>query len=185
MIAVEVGAYCGYLTVFLAKAIEPGGRLLAFERYREFFELLGGNLALNHIANVEPRRAVVGAASGTVLLPDPVPVITLDSLNLAECDLIKISDDAQLVLAGARATLARCEPLLYVRIDMPEKSAALIRTLDALGYAMYWHRPNLFQANNFAGNVDNVFGDKATCNMFCLSKSNKNFDLTALERVAV
>jgi hypothetical protein len=185
MIAVEAGAYCGYQTVFLGGAIVPDGRVLAFEKNREFFDIMLGNLALNNIANVETRRAMVGAASGTVPLPDPVPAITIDSLNLAQCDLIKVSEDALSAVEGARATLARCEPLLYLRNDVPEKSAALTGALDRLEYAMYWHRPRLFQANNFACNAENVFGDRCLSNLFCLPKTNVNFDLTALERVVV
>jgi hypothetical protein len=54
---------------------------------------------------------------------------------------------------------------LYVENDRREKSASLIRTLDTLGYTLFWHRPPLFNPHNFAGNPDNVFGRIVSVNM--------------------
>jgi FkbM family methyltransferase len=208
MAVVEVGANIGPHTVFLAQAVWPGGWVMAFEPQRIVFQTLCANLALNHIINVDARQIAVGDAPGTILVPllnfaqennfgglwlgthtvgEPVPVITLDSLNLARCDFLKIDVEGmeKQVLDGAAATLARCQPVLYVENDRPDKSADLIRTIDALGYRMFWHMAPLFQADNHAGYQENIFGDIVSANMFCIPKENQNYKLDGFEPVEV
>ena len=208
MVAVEVGANIGAHTVFLAQAVSPGGHVWAFEPQRIVFQTLCANLAVNSIPNVAARNLAVGNAPGVIVVPvldcgkennfgglelgqheagETVAVITLDSLNLAQCDFLKIDVEGmeKPVIEGAAATIARCRPLMYVENDRPEKSADLIRAIDALGYAMYWHRPYLFQPNNFAGNNDNIFGSIVSFNMFCIPKATSNFKLEHFEPVAV
>ena len=57
------------------------------------------------------------------------------------------------------------------RTIAPNKSAALVRIIDDLGYAMYWHVPPLFNPNNYFGNPINVFGDTVSMNMLCVHRS--------------
>src|SRR5207253_506901 len=117
--------------------------------------------------NVDARCAAVGEAVGALLVPvldfaqefnfggvslgmhhsgEPVPLVTLDSLNLPRCDLIKIDVEGMetAVVEGAAQTLARFQPVLYVENDRKEKSDELIRAIDRLGYTMHWHFPTLF-----------------------------------------
>jgi hypothetical protein len=98
-----------------------------------------------------------------------VPVMTIDGLCLPRCDFIKIDVEGmeRAVLAGAVATIARCKPFLYVENDRADRSAELIRFLDRLGYAMYWHKPPLYNPKNYAGNPHNVFGGLVSGNMLC------------------
>ena len=136
MSGVEIGANIGAHTVPIAQLVWPGGFVLAFEPQRIVFQTLCGNLALNHIINVDARQMAVGAAAGTLLVPvldfakennfgglplgahqmgEPVSVITLDSLNLVRCDFIKIDVEGmeQAVLEGAADTITRYQPVLY------------------------------------------------------------------------
>ena len=191
---VEVGANIGAHTVALAQLVGAGGSVLAFEPQRIVFQTLCANLALNHLTNVDARHAAVGSAPGAIVVPpldyrrannfgglelgthrqgETVPVITLDSLGLERCALLKIDVEGmeQDVLAGAARTIERCRPAMYVENDRPQKSAALIRAVDALDYNMYWHRPRLFNPQNFAGHAENVFGGIVSVNMLCLPKS--------------
>ena len=190
------------------QAVWPGGHVWAFEPQRIVFQTLCANLAVNSIPNVAARHMAVGNAPGTIIVPvldiarennfgglelgqftsgEPVPVITLDSLNLPRCDFLKIDVEGmeKPVIEGAAATIARCQPVMYVENDRKEKSADLIRTIDALHYAMYWHRPYLFQPNNFAGNNENVFGNIVSFNMLCVPKGSTNFKLENFEPVVV
>jgi FkbM family methyltransferase len=206
MAAVEVGANIGAHTVLLAQAVWPGGGVLAFEPQRIAYQTLCANLAVNSIVNVDARLAAVGAAAGTLLVPvldstlpnnfgglglgahtvgEPVPVVTLDSVSLTRCDFLKIDAEGMEkdVLDGAVATIARYRPLLYVENDRQDKSAELIRTIRALGYAMYWHRPYLFNANNFAGNPENIFGNIASINMLCVPTDSANFTISGFPPV--
>jgi hypothetical protein len=62
-------------------------------------------------------------------------------------------------------------PILYVENDRREKAAELVRFIDGLEYAMYWHLPPLFNPDNFFHNPTNVFGNTVSINMVCIHKS--------------
>ncbi len=205
---VEVGANIGSHTVFLARAVWPSGHVWAFEPQRLVYQLLCANLAINSVPNVDARNVVLGNAPGELLVPvldynqannfgglelgsytqgEPVAVITLDSLNLPRCDLLKVDVEGMelQVIQGAADTIKRCQPLLYVENDRKDRSRDLVRTIDALGYNMFWHMPLLYQPNNFAGNPDNVFGTMGSFNMFCVPKTNRNYNLEPFQPVPV
>jgi FkbM family methyltransferase len=187
---VDVGANVGTHTLFFARQVGPRGRVVAFEPQRIVFQALCANMALNSVANVLCQPFAVGAEPGEIVVPpldygrennfggltlggaegDRVPVVTLDSLGLPACRLIKIDVEGMErdVLAGATETIARHRPLLYVENDRDERAAELIRFIDGLGYAMYWHQPLLYNPENFLGNQTNVFGRIASRNMFCV-----------------
>jgi FkbM family methyltransferase len=194
MVAVEVGANIGAHTIFLAQAVGPAGQVLAFEPQRVVFQTLCANMALNSITNVRAWNAAVGNAAGEIVVPaldyrqqhnfgglglgghlfgERVPVMTLDSLQLPACHLLKIDVEGmeQQVLEGAADTVRRLKPILYVENDRRDKAAALIRCIDALDYNMYWHTPPLFNPANYAGNAQNVFGTIVSINMLCCPKS--------------
>lgn len=207
MMAVEVGANIGAHTVFLAKAVGPTGGVMAFEPQRVAFQTLCANLALNNITNVHCVHAAAGAAPGNLLVPqldqtqvnnfgglglgsyqqgERVPVVTLDSFNLPQCTLLKIDVEGmeQDVLLGAKETIARCLPLMYIENDREDRSAALIRLIDSLGYSMFWHVPPLFNPGNFFGNAENVFGSIVSKNMICCPKVGAH-SITGLQKVEV
>ncbi len=194
MIAVEVGANIGAHTVFLAEAVGPTGQVLAFEPQRVVFQTLCANIALNSITNVHSWNTAVGNAAGEIIVPvldyrrehnfgglglghhkfgERVPVITLDSLKLPACHLLKVDVEGmeQEVLEGARNTIHRSKPILYVENDREDKAAALIRCIDSLDYNMYWHTPPLYSAKNYSGNAENIFGNIVSINMLCCPKS--------------
>jgi FkbM family methyltransferase len=130
-VVVEVGANIGAHTVFLARAVGPQGRVLTFEPQRLIYQTLCANLALNNITNASCWQAAVGRQPGEVRVPvldysqpnnfggvalgkahegEVVPVVTLDSLQLARCAFLKIDVEGmeQEVIEGAVATLQRC-----------------------------------------------------------------------------
>ena len=190
---VEVGANIGAHTVALAQLVGAAGQVLAFEPQRILYQTLCANLALNSVPNVRCWLAAAGRTPGELLVPvvdyhqpnnfggislegnrrgERVPVLTIDSLDLAACHLLKIDVEGmeESVVSGAARTIARCQPLLYTENDREEKSAALIRAIAGLGYDLYWHRPPLFDPKNFARNPDNVFGAIISKNMFCVPR---------------
>jgi FkbM family methyltransferase len=193
-VVVEVGANIGTHTLFFARQVGPTGAVLAFEPQRIVFQTLCANLALNSVANVDCRRQAVGDVTGEIVVPEidyrrdanfgglalgshqdgeRVPLVTIDGLNLRRCHLMKIDVEGmeQAVLQGATATLSRLKPVLYVENDRDQKSADLIRFLDAQGYTMFWHAPPLFNPRNFFNNPQDVFGNIVSRNMLCLHKS--------------
>ena len=102
-----------------------------------------------------------------------VPIATLDSYALTACHLIKIDVEGmeRNVLEGARATIARHQPLLYVENNKPERSSDLIQWLLSNHYRPYWHLPPLFNPKNSFGETKNVFGNTVSVNMLCVPKS--------------
>jgi FkbM family methyltransferase len=188
-VVVEAGANIGALTVPIAKRVGPTGRVLAYEPQPVIAALLARNRASNQLAQIEICQAALGAAPGQIALQlieyrtlgnfggvalgtgaAAVLVETIDARALARVDLIKIDVEGMEcdVLAGARATIARTRPVLYVENDRAEHSHRLIALLQALGYRLWWHSPPLFNPNNAAGLADNVFGTVMTINLFCL-----------------
>ncbi len=181
--------------------------MLAFEPQRVVFQTLCANLALGSHSNVYAYHQAVGAAAGSIVVPDVdyrqpgnfgglalgsfeqgerVSVMTIDGLGLSRCNFIKIDVEGmeQQVLAGGAQTLARLKPILYVENDRQDKSAELVRYIDSLGYAMYWHTPPLFSPNNFFANPENVFGNIVSLNMLCIHRDQPH-DMQGFQRVEV
>jgi FkbM family methyltransferase len=191
MTVVDVGANIGTHTVYFAKAVGPSGQVFAFEPQRILYHILCGNLALNRHYNVAALNAGLGAQSGDILVPrvdyaspgnfggislgkckdgEEVPIRRLDSYGLKSCHLIKIDVEGmeQSVLEGAGPVLDAHKPLLYVENDRAENSKALIAWLLDRGYRLYWHLPRLFNAKNYFGESENVFGKIVSVNMLCI-----------------
>ena len=193
-LVVEAGANIGAHTVPIAKIIGPTGHLWAIEPQRIVHQTLCANVALNSLSNVTTLWAAVGREPGTLLVPsidytrdnnfgglglegrtngDPVSVITVDSLGLPRLDVLKADVEGmeQAVLEGARATIERCHPLLYVENDREEKSAGLLACLQSLGYVAYAHTPTLYSPNNFFAEANNPFGNIISMNLLAIHQS--------------
>lgn len=193
MTVVEVGANIGAHTVALAKTCAPGP-LIAFEPQQRVFQILCANLALNGVTNAITLPEAAGADEGFVVVPSVdygregnfggVSVLrvetgahglrtrqtTVDSLGLAQCHFLKIDVEGfePDVLQGARETIARCRPYLYVENDRPENQQAVISLIHELGYRQYWHCPDLFDRKNPNGVSENIFGAVASANLFAI-----------------
>src|SRR5262249_3119986 len=114
--------------------------------------------SLNSITNVECHNKAVGEQAGKIQVPpldysqeanfsglalggdrgEEVPVITIDSLNLPRCDFLKIDVEGMelAVLRGARQTIEKCRPILYLDNRRRENSPAIIELLQSLGYVL-------------------------------------------------
>lgn len=205
-IALDIGAHIGPHTLVIANSVGTKGAVLAFEPQRVIFQMLCANMALNNLTNVYCYHVVVGDRPGTMVVPEldystennfaglalgahqqgeKVRMLTIGSLELQRCDFIKIDVEGMEldVLKGARETIRRFRPALYVENDREEKSAALIEYIRSLDYDLYWHRPPLFNPNNFAGNQENVFDGIVSINMLCFHNSLKA-EVNGLEKVA-
>ncbi|EME71798.1 SAM-dependent methyltransferase [Paramagnetospirillum caucaseum] len=191
---VEAGANIGGLTLPLAGLVGAAGRVLAFEAQRPIHAVLTANLLLNGLQQVWAERVALGAQAGSIKVPrldlsrvenfgglslggengDDCPVATLDSYGLPALKLIKIDVEGaeSEVIDGARDTILRLRPVLYVENDRKEKSAALIKRILDLGYRLWWHVVPLFSPGNHRGNAGNVFGNVASLNMACLPRES-------------
>ena len=194
MTAVDIGANLGAHTVCLARAVQPGGTVVAFEPQRVVFQMLCANIANNGLHNVQSFHAASGRADGVLKVPDlnfdaggnfgglslvdkdwgaTVPVMPLDNLALEACHFIKIDVEGmeQDVIAGAAKTIGSHRPIMYVENEQVDKSAALISQLFDLDYRLYWHVPPLFNPDNFLGNDKNIYPKKGSSNMICVPRA--------------
>lgn len=195
---VEAGANLGAHTVQLANLVGPRGTVYAFEPQRIVFQALCANLALNSIANVHARMEALGETKGQVTIPiidyqrennfgglpigdmqsqnlagEVVPQIAIDSLELPRCEFLKVDVEGMelAALKGARQTIERFRPILYVENDRRDRSPPLIEFLLSLGYRLFWHKPRLFDPANFYQNAHNDFAKTASHNMLGIHAS--------------
>ena len=178
---VEVGANIGSHSVHLAQLCGDTGRLYAFEPQRLVFQILCGNMALNNITNAYCMQKCVGDAPGVVKVPvldptvmhnwgglsllhttegDDVEKITLDSLHLTRCDLLKIDVEGmeEQVLRGAATLLETCHPVIYTEVEpAEEKNQSLYRLLRRYGYRIYRHEPAMYNPDNYQHEEKNIF----------------------------
>lgn len=195
-LVVEAGANFGTHTVAMAKMVGDLGVIVAFEPQRLVFQAMVANVAFNSLANVITVQAGLGAYQGSIKVPvlDPskghnfggfsisnhdtgeeVPVRTIDSLNLNRCRLIKVDVEGMEceVLEGARNTITRLRPVLYVENDRTEHSQRLIALIQSFGYRLWWHLPRMYNPDNFRGDKENLFGNIVSVNMLCLPQETQ------------
>jgi FkbM family methyltransferase len=197
-IVVEAGSNVGAHTIQLAKLVGPAGKIVAFEPQRLLFQILCANLALNEMFNCYAYQAAVGSAAGILKVPQldlyatqnfaslslghagegmDVPVIALDSLDLPSLRFLKADVEGMEieVLQGARRTIEKHRPILYLENDRRENSPALITLVFELGYDIYWDAPPIFNPNNFNGNADNIFKNTVSINIVCIPRDRREF----------
>jgi FkbM family methyltransferase len=190
MVVVEVGANIGAHTVLLSQLAGARGKVHAFEPQRIVFQTLCANLALNQCTNVVAQQVAVAEEAGILRVPylppdrvnnfgglslqgatsgEEVPKITLDNLALPQCQFIKADVEGMevMVVAGARETIQRHRPVLYLENDREAHSRELIGLVLSHGYRVWWHVSPLFNPDNFAGETENVFVREASFNLLC------------------
>jgi FkbM family methyltransferase len=203
-VVVEAGANLGALTLPLARLVGPTGRVHAFEPQRMVNYLLCGNVAMNSLDQVTVHHAALGAAPGETSIPpfslsgrgnyggvsvggdgEAVAVRTIDQLCLDRLAFVKIDVEGEElhVLDGARATVARCRPALYLENDRREKSPELISAIRDMGYRLWWHLPPLWNPANFRAATDNPFGNTISVNMLCLP-AERQIEVRDMRQVA-
>lgn len=162
----DVGANIGNHTLAFANLVGPHGKVLSFEAQPLVYQSLISSVSLNSLENVRCYQVAVGNTMGTLNVPllDPyhpqqnfggmsfktphlpsllhekIPLITLDSLNLEACHLIKIDVEGMEleVLEGATQTIARCHPVLYLENHEGAQNP-FIQLLTQWGYKIYKH----------------------------------------------
>jgi FkbM family methyltransferase len=191
MTVVEVGANMGTHSVDMARACAPGA-FFAFEPQPRIFQILCANLALNDIGNAFAYPEGCGEAEGEAVVPPTdysqvgnfgglalqpsgtpgikVRVRPLDDLELPDCGLLKVDVEGfePQVLRGARRTVERCRPVIYIENDRAAQQQEVISLVAGMGYRLFWHAPRLFDPENFNGVQENVFGQVASVNMLCI-----------------
>ena len=99
-----------------------------------------------------------------------MPLVTIDSLNLTKCAAIKIDVEGMetMVLAGARQTIKRCQPVLYLENNDVESSKRIAGALGPLNYVAYWSIHPYYDPRNYYAHTVNVWPDVVwAANLIC------------------
>lgn len=184
----DAGANIGTLTLALADIVGSDGRVIAVEAQPETADLLKRNTEGRE--NIEVWECALGRASGTIKVPSlaalghknyggvslgggelEVQIRPLDAFVARDrIDFIKADVEGMeiAVLHGARGTIKRYRPLLYLEYHPDKSDEELLRCVRSLGYRAFNHVPMLFNPDNFNKHQDNVFGNVASFNMLCV-----------------
>jgi FkbM family methyltransferase len=195
---IDVGANIGDLTVPLARTVGDAGKVYAIESHPAVFNVLCANLALNGLENVKPINAFV-AASEDVETGSSVwgkfayvgqkwspHFISLDALELASCDLIKVDVDGKEleVLRSGEMQIEKHRPILYFENDIRESSAELLAfVMDTLGYKAYWHPAPIYEEKNFFGNPVNHWPQNIFSLMVLGVPAERQMDVAGLKPI--
>jgi FkbM family methyltransferase len=187
---VNGGANIGALTVPIAELV-PQGRVYAFEPQPEVFQLLKRNTrtrknittsdcALWH-ADGETKMRLLHELThpniGALIINDAggshtAKTVSLDSwLHSRRVDLIFLDIEGceSNALRGARETIARFRPVLYVE-DHPDYKSDVGDYVRSLDYFVYAHTPFLFSPDNWKKHPESFFGNVASFNSLCIPK---------------
>lgn len=90
-----------------------------------------------------------------------VRAITIDSLRLSDCALIKVDVEGteDMVLLGALETLERCAPVVYAECNSLSGGLRSMAVLQRAGYTSFAHVVNAFNPDNFLRVEENIFGE--------------------------
>ena len=182
--AVDVGAYIGTHTLAFADAVGPNGHVVSIEAQQKSFELLQANIISNGLTNVHVENAIAGDQIETrdVVQIDPntaesfgsttavatgdlvdrsvkVRTITIDSLQLSRCDILRIDVEGMEadVLKGALETLNRLRPMIYAECNSLDDGLRTLALLKSRGYTIFAHAVDAFNSDNFNQNGNDIF----------------------------
>lgn len=91
--------------------------------------------------------------------PISVDLLTIDSLELAGCALIKIDAEGteDLVIRGAKRTIRHFSPAIYAECNSVEGGLKTAAAMRELGCAVRMHVVDAFSESNFCRNSENIF----------------------------
>jgi FkbM family methyltransferase len=89
-----------------------------------------------------------------------VKVITIDSLRLGSCALMKIDVEGfeDLVISGAQQTIKRLSPIIYAECNSVANGVKTFEIMRGFGYEVRMHVVDAFNQDNFLGVEKNIFG---------------------------
>jgi FkbM family methyltransferase len=193
---VEADAGFGVHTLRFSKLVGPEGAVHAFEPQRILFQTLCGNLALHSRTNVYCHHQALDEKEGTRFVPpidydrehrfseitlaagppgEATAAAPLDRFALTACQFLRLDAAGReaAMLRGARETITRHRPVLYINCDRTEQRAELITLIQSLDYKLYWHTPAFYSPSNYYGNSENVFPRVVTANLLCVPAAAK------------
>ena len=131
-VAVDVGGNYGFVTIVLAHAVGPTGRVVVFEIDPSIAAVLQSNVDANRLTE---RVEVVACGAGA---PDTSGTVTVDErLGDRRVRFLMIDTDGHdlAVLHGAMCVIRRDRPIVVVETN--ENGSAIYELLTGLGYTHF------------------------------------------------
>jgi FkbM family methyltransferase len=194
----DIGANIGLMSLLFARLTGSGGRTLAFEPSGFAFGLLRENLRMNGVGNVRASRAIVSDLVGESSFVDPdiedidrldfgqfsvghdgrrppgrmipTPRLTIDSLDLERCHLIKVDVEGHesAVIRGAMATIRRHRPCLSIEAWDARSDLGWIDAVTPLGYRVFLMPARVITWPNFKQHDSGALSTAITVQAICL-----------------
>lgn len=105
-------------------------------------------------------------------LTTKLPLVTVDSLGLQACAVMKIDVERMELdaLRGSAAVLRRLRPAVYFEYASGDAEALgeTLALLRGAGYRAWWHVANPFNSRNSRGDTHNIFGGNVEINILAL-----------------
>ena len=206
-VVIEAGANLGAHTIFLSRQVGDAGCVIACEPARHSFQLLCANLVANGCVNVMTMQKAVGAEVGAAEFPllDPrraanfggaslqwpwadkterVASTTLDALAPERLDFIKasVAGDELELLAGARESISRHRPVVYVDIYHAGVRNQAVAQLEKMDYSCWYYITSLHDPDNWRGQGHDVLKGYSF-DMVCVP--NERYEVSGMLRAGV
>lgn len=193
-VVVDVGANIGTHTLEFAKKAK---HVYSFEPQKQNYDMLVTNVTLNALTNVWHYREALSNEVGWAQVGkyDPSTVGNFGACEInesgpaAQCcpldtisdfmfppDLIKIDVEGHEyeVLQGAKETIAKHRPVLYVECDREDQKDRVIALIESYGYEWQWDMPWLFNPANFFAQSKNIFSGIWSEMLLCHPKEKEH-----------
>jgi len=194
-IVVDAGAHIGTHSLPLGQIVGPTGIVHAFEPHPPINRLLCGTIGLNETWQVIPYQFGLGAGPGLARMdcvdyktpnnfgglsldldpgPNsqgyPVTVAPLDMFKLDRLALLKADVEGMEseVIIGAKETITRCQPVLYLECDRYDRAERLIGLVRDLEYDIFSHVVPYYTPVNYRGDPEDIWPGLAAFNLLCL-----------------
>ncbi|MRG72561.1 FkbM family methyltransferase [Alphaproteobacteria bacterium HT1-32] len=194
---VDAGANIGVHSLAFARRVGESGDVIAFEPQQAVYRLLCANMAMNGIRQVRTFQTALSDRKEIVRMPDldlgqpgnfggvgegkprpdgiPVPAVPLDNIDIQTCRLIKADVEGMesRLLKGSEQLIDRLRPCLYLEYDHFGDNTALAAFLRDVGYRAWRQCLPLYNAENFRGVADNIFGTVTSFNLLCAHRDDR------------
>ncbi|MBV8751921.1 MAG: FkbM family methyltransferase [Hyphomicrobiales bacterium] len=204
-LVLDVGANIGTHAIAFARMVGADGAVIAIEAVPVAHALLCFNALQNGLTNIVQLNAIASSTPALVrcrvggepkdmglanfkqavtdggyrhaagIAETTLAAITLDSLSLQRCDLIKIDVEMMEyeVLCGAVETIRSLHPVLYFEQTQERHPdfPAIYELLKSLGYRLYWHIANPFNRRNFRNDRENIFDGQVEVNVLACTQT--------------
>lgn len=154
---IDIGAYIGDHTEYYANRVGKTGKVYAFEPNPPAFECLKHNMAkhpqvscLNFGASDSPHTIGIAldpnVGASHAVQGDAIKCVGLDSLELDECQFIKMDCEGMELkaLIGAQKTISKCRPVMLLEINR----GALVRQGVTADDVFQWLEANEYSYRN-------------------------------------